>query len=75
MNLDLLGAYGLSSSTESTSAFTADAQDAAGKVYPLRIEHMGQVPGFPGITMIIVRLADDMGDVGDVLLGLNLHGT
>jgi uncharacterized protein (DUF1800 family) len=35
---------------------------------------MGQVPSFPGITMFIVRLADDIGDVGDVLLRLNLHG-
>jgi hypothetical protein len=74
MNLDLLAAYGSSPSVEGTSAFTADAQDAAGKHYPLRVEHVGQVPGFPGITMIIVRLADDMGDVGDVLLALNLHG-
>ena len=74
MNLDLMGAYGTSSSVEAVSAFTADAQDASGKVYSLRVEHVGQVPGFPGITMIIVRLADDMGDVGDVLVGLNLHG-
>jgi uncharacterized protein DUF1800 len=74
MNLELLAPYGLSTSAEGTSAFTADAQDVAGKHYPLRVEHVGQVPGFPGITMIIVRLADDMGDVGDVLLELNLHG-
>jgi len=74
MNLELLAAYGSSTSAEGASAFTADAQDVTGKRYPLRIEHLGQVPGFPGITMIIVRLADDMGDVGDVLLALNLHG-
>jgi uncharacterized protein (DUF1800 family) len=74
MNLDLLAAYGSSPAAEGTSAFTADAQDFTGKRYPLRVEHVGQVPGFPGITMIIVRLADDMGDVGDVLLALNLHG-
>ncbi len=74
MNLELLAAYGSSTSAEGTSAFTADAQDVTGKRYPLRVEHVSQVPGFPGITMIIVRLADDMGDVGDVLLGLNLHG-
>ncbi len=74
MNLELLAAYGSSTSVEGTSAFTADAQDGAGKHYPLRVEHVGRVPGFPGITMIIVRLADDMGDVGDVLLALNLHG-
>lgn len=59
---------------EGANAFSADAQDATGKLYPLRIEHAAQVPGFPGITMFIVRLADDMGDLGDVLLRLNLHG-
>lgn len=59
---------------EGANAFSADVQDSSGKLYPLRIEFMGQVPGFPGITMFIVRLADDIGDVGDVLLRLNLHG-
>lgn len=67
MDLQLLPGEGM-------SAFTADVQDAAGKLYLLRIEHMGQVPNFPGITMFIVRLADELGDVGDVLLRLNLHG-
>lgn len=59
---------------EGANAFTADVQDATGKIYPLRIEFVGQVPNFPGITQIVVRLADDLGDVGDVLLRLNLHG-
>ncbi len=59
---------------EGANAFTADVQDGNGKLYPLRIEFMGQVPNFPGITMFIVRLADDLGDAGDVLLRLNLHG-
>ena len=67
MGLDLLAGEGI-------NAFSADAEDAAGKRYSLRVEHSSQVPGFPGITMIIVRLADDMGDVGDVLVRLNLHG-
>ncbi len=67
MDLELLPGEGL-------NAFTADIQDASGKLYPLRIEFMGSVPDFPGITMFIVRLADDLGDVGDVLLRLNLHG-
>src|SRR5690349_9794058 len=59
---------------EGANAFTSDVQDASGKVYPLRVEFIGQVPNFPGITMIVVRLADDLGDVGDVLLRINLHG-
>ena len=59
---------------EGANAFSSDAQDASGKIYPLRVEYVGRVPNFPGITMIVVRLADDLGDVGDVLLRLNLHG-
>jgi len=67
MNLQLLAGEGV-------NAFTADAQDASGKLYPFRVEFMGQVPNFSGVTMFIVRLSDDIGDVGDVLLRLNLHG-
>jgi len=67
MGLDLLPGEGV-------NAFTSDAEDGAGKRYLLRVEHMSQVPDFPGITMFIVRLADDMGNVGDVLIRLNLHG-
>ena len=67
MDLELLPGEGV-------NAFTADVQDGPGKIYPLRVEFMGPVPGFPGITMFIVRLNDDLGDVGDVLLRLNLHG-
>src|SRR5687768_17128480 len=59
---------------EGANAFSSDMQDGNGKIYPLRVEYAGQVPNFPGITMIVVRLADDLGDVGDVLLRLNLHG-
>ncbi len=67
MDLELLPAEG-------ANAFSADAQDGAGKRYVLKIEHAAPVPGFPGIMMFIIRLADEMGDVGDVLLQLNLHG-
>ena len=59
---------------EGANAFTSDVQDATGKIYQLRIEYVGQVPNFPGITMIVVRLNDELGDTGDVLLRLNLHG-
>jgi uncharacterized protein (DUF1800 family) len=67
MDLELLAGEG-------ANAFTSDVQDGSGKIYPLRVEYVGQVPDFPGITMIVVRLADDLGDVGDVLLRVNLHG-
>lgn len=59
---------------EGANAFSADAEDGAGKKYLLRVEYVGRVPGFEGITMMIVRLSDDLGNVGDVLIRLNLHG-
>src|SRR5262249_19695936 len=52
----------------------SDAEDATGKHYMLPVEYQGTVPGFPGITMLVLRLSDDIGDVGDVLLRVNLHG-
>jgi uncharacterized protein (DUF1800 family) len=67
MNLDLL-------SGEGASAFTADAEDASHRIYPLNVEYAGPVPSFEGIYMIIVRLDDALADVGDVLVRLNLHG-
>lgn len=59
---------------EGANAFSADVEDSTGKRYLLRVEYVGRVPGFEGITMLIVRLADDLGNVGDVLLRINLHG-
>ena len=67
MNLEFLAGEG-------ANALTSDVQDVTGKQYPLTVEYSAAVPGFPGITMIIVRLADDLGDAGDVLLRINLHG-
>ncbi len=68
MNLDFLAG-------EPASALTADAQDGAGTVYPLKVEYVGTVPNFPGIYMVVVRLNDLMpASLGDVLVRLNLHG-
>ena len=66
-NLELLAGEG-------ADAFSADVQDAAGKLYALKVEFQGPVPGFPGLSMFILRLADDLGDAGDVLIRLSLHG-
>jgi len=67
MNLELLVGEG-------ASAFTADAEDASHNHYSLTVEYVGQVPSFEGISMIVLRLNDAMGDLGDVLVRLNLHG-
>src|SRR6266404_513889 len=68
MNLDLLAGEGANS-------LTADAEDGAHAHYPLKVEYVGQVPSFEGIYMVVMRLNDLMtGNLGDVLLRLNLHG-
>jgi uncharacterized protein (DUF1800 family) len=69
MSLDLLVG-------ETETSLTADAEDAAHVHYPLKVEYVGQVPNFAGIYMVVMRLNDLMtGNLGDVLVRLNLHGT
>ncbi|HEX8000200.1 MAG TPA: DUF1800 domain-containing protein [Pyrinomonadaceae bacterium] len=67
MNLDLLAG-------ESAKAFSADAEDAAKNSYALTVEDVRPVPGFEWMSAITLRLADNMGDPGDVLVRINLHG-
>ncbi len=68
MNLDLLAG-------ESLTAIEAEAEGIAGARYPLTVEYVGQVPGFEGIYMVVLRLSDSMtSNMGDVLVGLKLHG-
>ena len=60
---------------EGANAVTVDAQDAAGVIYPLRVEFVGTVPSFDGVFMIVVRLHDSMPpNLGDVLVRVNMHG-
>lgn len=66
-NLDLLPG-------EDASAVTAEAEDAAHTIYPLRVEFAGKMPGFDWLSGIVVRLDDNLGDVGDVLVGIRLRG-
>ncbi len=61
--------------TEGAAAVTADAEDAAHVHYPLVVEYVGAVPGFGWMTSIVVRLHDNLGDVGDVLVSVTLHQT
>src|SRR5215204_693560 len=72
MNLDLLAGEGV-------NALTADAQDAAGNLYPLKVEALTR-PLVAGASQswlygVVLRLDDSMTDtLGDVLVRINLHG-
>lgn len=53
---------------------TADAEDAAHRVYPLTVEYVGAVPEQSWATSIVLRLNDEMGETGDVLLRVAYQG-
>ncbi|HEY6247167.1 MAG TPA: hypothetical protein VIX17_24670 [Pyrinomonadaceae bacterium] len=59
---------------DTAASVTADAEDGNHIHYPLTVEYIGTVPNFSWMTAVIVRLNDNLGDVGDVLIGINLHG-
>ena len=59
---------------EPASAVTVDAEDGNHLHYSLAVEYVGPVPGFAWMNAVIVRLPDNIGDVGDVLVGITLHG-
>lgn len=60
---------------DTVSSVTADAEDGSHIHYPLTVEYVGSVPGFSWMTAITVRLNDNLGDVGDVLVGITIHGS
>ena len=59
---------------ETASDVTAEAEDGARRIYSLAVEYVGPVPGQEWITSIIVRLDEQMADVGDVLVAITYHG-
>jgi uncharacterized protein GlcG (DUF336 family) len=50
------------------SDLTVDAEDGAHRVYPLTLENVAVVPNQEWMHSLTVRLNDEMGDVGDVLV-------
>ena len=90
MNLDLLpGECGRDAAPNCSMGLTADAQDAAGRVYPLRVEAVTR-PAYDSfdsvnkrhvevpqdwLYAVTLRLDESMTDaLGDVLVRINLHG-
>jgi hypothetical protein len=59
---------------ETAAAVTAEAEDENHLHYPLTVEYVGSVPDLSWVSAVIVRLNDNLGDVGDVLVGITLHG-
>jgi hypothetical protein len=61
-------------SGETAEDVTASAEDGNHIQYPLTVEYVGAVAGASGVTAVVVRLHDNLGDVGDVLVGLTFRG-
>lgn len=59
---------------DTASDITAEAEDGSHKVYALKVEHVGPVPGQSWVSSVIVRLSEEMGDVGDVLVKITYRG-
>jgi len=60
---------------ETAANVTATAEDGNHIQYPLTVEYAGSVPNLSGVTSVIVRLHDNLGDdTGDVLIGISVHG-
>ncbi|MEK6333930.1 MAG: hypothetical protein AABM67_03215 [Acidobacteriota bacterium] len=59
---------------ETAAAVTAEAEDGLRLRYPLAVEYVGAVPGQPWMTSVVVRLNDNLGDSGDVLVGITYSG-
>ncbi len=59
---------------ENISVVTADAEDASHRIYPLTVESVATMPGLNWLRFVVVRLNDDMGNIGDVLVRISVHG-
>src|SRR6266516_1298300 len=60
---------------EDLSSLTADAEDAAHRNYNFVVEYLGPVPEEPWLSAVVLKLNDDLGDVGDVLVRVSHQGT
>ena len=59
---------------ETAADVTASAEDFNHVQHPLAVEYVGAVADASGVTAVVVRLHDNLGDVGDVLVGITFRG-
>ncbi len=59
---------------DNAASITVEAEDAAHNCYQWPVEYVGQVPDQPWASSLIVKLANDIDDVGDVLVRLRYRG-
>lgn len=59
---------------ELMDAVTADAEDESRRIFPLKVEYVGPLPNQEWATSVVVRLDEQMEDVGDVLVRVFYKG-
>lgn len=59
---------------DAAGSVSAEAEDANNRRYALPVEYVGPLPDQPWATAIVMRLSPEMGDIGDVLIGINYRG-
>ncbi len=59
---------------EDASSVTAEAEDATHQLHNLTVEAVCDVPGLSSFQTVIVKLSDDLTNVGDVLVSITVHG-
>jgi hypothetical protein len=60
---------------EDTSVITAQAEDSQNRVFPLTVEFVGKVPRFNWLTQLIIKLPDELMNVGEVRVSITVRGT
>ena len=59
---------------EDLSVITADAEDASHRHYALTVEAIRPVPSHEWMNAVVLRLHDEMGNIGDVLVSVSYRG-
>ena len=59
---------------ETFTAVTARAEDSQLTIYPLTVEYVGSLPGFPIFSEVILRLPDNIPIGQELLFSITLHG-
>lgn len=59
---------------ENASAVTVRAEDQFQNIFPLTVEFVGEVPGFDGLTEIVVRLPDNTPTGQSIFVSATLRG-
>jgi hypothetical protein len=59
---------------EDFSVVTAKAVDSGNTIYPLTVEYVGALPGVDSLTVVIVKLPDNLIVNGDVSVSISVRG-